>query len=282
MTTNTLIKKNTATCSSLLLSTEMKGAKSTYNIYNNWIKKVSVMFILVVTLFAFISANEAQAKQDVDYGVTIKLEPGGDGPLGIRMIVSIQVKVGPFKIEVSDTVNLAVPQKNGSDSFRLATPADFPSTYHIATDEATISFPKGEEELPMYTIPVYQDDIFLGNLVNTEYYDMYPNAIAYLLSEGRSFKLVETDPEFLKPLIDEAKTNYSLKVTSQSDNKVIMEFDNTNNLNTKFDVFNTNGEVVKQITSNGNVLTIEDLPVGVYFIRSTTNHNLQQKIVINN
>ena len=210
--------------------------------------------------------------------------PGGNGPEGLEHIYTYTTTLScGRKIVVHDTVHTIVP--DGKGGFRRAEPSDIPSHFNIMWMEPIAQLlpsPDGSDEYELLLkIPVYQNGDFAGYIVSIEFYEMYPDCIAYLSSSSRTVDTIITiDDSLLESLVSDTS---SLRITSQTREKVVMEFDNQDNVDTQFNVYNIiNGVLVRQIDSKGSILTIENLPTGVYLVRCATNPSIQNKIIISN
>ena len=121
----------------------------------------------------------SKAPKNCEVSVSISL--GGSGPLGIQVTVTVTFKVWIFKISTSYTIDLLIP--DGQDDWEEPPFGHF-SGIDIRWTETTaelisLSDEEDEEEL-LLKVPVYDNDNFAGYIVNTEFYSMYPNCIAYM------------------------------------------------------------------------------------------------------
>ena len=206
-----------------------------------------------------------------------------------RVITHIKFTIFGFEFSRKDTFNLVAP--DGQGGWREPTPQELSDVGVVNWELAQVEFPNATSEEtgdPLYEVPVYSGPVPVGYIVNTEYYNTHPNAIFYLKSVGSSVEiLAEPSSEELMSYFSEeiaaALASYSsLQITSQTNNRVVMEFNNPSNADTKFDIFNVNGTVVRQLSSSNNVLVVDGLPSGVYFVKSTTDPSLYKKIIIAN
>ena len=85
----------------------------------------------------------------------------------------------------------------------------------------------------------------------------------------------------LKLLDKKVITTSTFKTVSNTDKEVVLEFNNTKNSNVKFNIFNMEGKVIREVVSNGNTLTVtKDMPAGIYFIVSSADPSLQISITV--
>lgn len=161
---------------------------------------------------------------------------------------------------------------------------EIPSGFRIDVDRMTGDLVGGELLLKL---PYYDSTTSTsGFIVNERFVDMFPYSPGYLnltlLSSDTMPIVTEELQAVIASLLAQLETTSSLEITSQYRGKVVMEFENADNVDTKFDVYNINGVLVRQVDSKGSILTIDNLPTGVYLIRGATDPSLQRKIIISN
>lgn len=238
--------------------------------------------------------NEPQFIKWLGFGVLLVnsySEAGGNGPTGQRDVNVYEVKLGWFSVQVHIVVReYKVPTGDNNDdnvSDWIRWPRE---NFDIRWEESTCSVDYNTilngETNPLIIAPVYENDEYIGDVVSIEYRDLYPDAVAYMVTEIGSIEGEIPAGGGLKKLAEQAfqqalsTSIQALRIVSQTGTQTTLEFDNPENLNFQFNVYDLQGTVVKTVNSVGNNLTVENLPTGVYFIECTTDSALRSKIVV--